>query len=146
MHGDDLGQVLERIRRLAATAGIRGEVDREQGMFHAPCEFDDGGRLAVLMQPTRMGRDGLLAVTVTCPVLHFSERRPIPEDLAMELLRRNERLCYARYGVRDLEEGGLVVASVDHPLEGLDPDRLHAMVQAVVQAAADLRRALEPPA
>lgn len=142
MSSDELERSLERIHEVAQLAGIRGVLDREQGMFRARYQFDDGRELAVLVQPTRMGEDGMLAVTVSCPILQFSEQRPIPDDMAMELLRRNERMFYARYGIRDLEDASLVVASVDHPLETLDAAELEVLMASVIQAAGELMQAV----
>ena len=54
---------------------------------------------------------------------------------AIDLLKKNEQVLFARYGMWSTADADMIVASVDHLLETLDPDELKTSMLCVALAA-----------
>ena len=59
----------------------------------------------------------------------------VSKAMALDLLRRNEALMFARYGLFERDDECLIVASIDHLLDSLDPSELPASAFHVAKAA-----------
>ena len=59
----------------------------------------------------------------------------ITRDQAVDLLVKNEAMTFARYGVWQSDEGHMIVASVDHILDTLDPEEVKTSMHLVALAA-----------
>jgi hypothetical protein len=59
----------------------------------------------------------------------------ISKEQAIDLLVKNEQILFARYGVWPQDGQHMIVASVDHILDSLDPEEFEAHVWHVAFAA-----------
>lgn len=127
--------VMERVAEVATLAGIKGKLDDDKERFSAGYRFDDGRTQVVYVREIRT--PGGLGVCVYSPAARYKKGffGGLSRKDAIELLLRNDALCFARYGLRDIDGEHYVVASVDLLLETMDPDELAAAMGSVSAAA-----------
>jgi hypothetical protein len=130
--------LLKQIGDVAAVAGVNGVVDPEFGSFTTLFHLDGDRSHRIFVRPT--GTIGPEKVVVTFSA--FAHEYPkktmlasVPTKELLQLLVRNEGMMFARYGLRELEDKYLVVASIDCLLETLDGLEFMIASQAVAQAA-----------
>lgn len=125
-------EVIENVAKVAALAGVKGQVNQRLKRFEATYKLDDGRvqRVFVRVISARAVRIYALCLKVKKGFLQGIKR-----EQALDLLRRNEQMPFARYGIAPLDGEDLIVASVDHILDTLDPQELASHMRAVTQAA-----------
>jgi len=128
---------LKTISEVAALAGLRGQIDDESQAFVLGFQLNDGRSQMVRVRPTMRTPDGQPIVSVESPCLVVKKDllSGMSKERALDLLRMNESTPFARYGIVELEGAGMVVASIDHLLETLDPDELKHSAWCVAIAA-----------
>jgi hypothetical protein len=128
---------LRKVGSIAELAGIRGEVDEEHMLFAAGFNLPDDRRQMVYVCET--GRSSTQSIVVTifspCRTVESGLFKGMSKAQAIDLLRKNEQMLFARYGLRTMGNRELVVASTDHLLETLDPEEFHAHVWHAAMAA-----------
>jgi len=129
-------EILERVSEVATLAGINGKVEdermrftmgfglpegRSQGVYVVDASRDDNRKIVTIFSPCLIVKKGWFS--------GFSKGR------ALDLLRLNEQVLFARYGIWERPKETMVVASVDHLLDTLDPDEFKASAFHVAFAA-----------
>lgn len=138
MSESELSSILKRISDVAALAGIRGRIDEQAGAFMGSFGLDNDRSQTVMVRPTMRTREGKAVVTILspCRVVDKGFWGGLSKDDALELLRHNENVPFARFGITPFGEGKeAVVASIDHILDTLDAEELHNHMWAVAMAA-----------
>ena len=132
----DILQVLERIDEIATLAGLRGHINEDQLRYEMGFGLDDGRSQVVYVRPVA-GATKKPVVTIFSPCLIKKKGRfqGISKKMALDLLRRNEKVVFARYGIAEARNESLILASVDHLLETLDPPEFGASAFHVAVAA-----------
>ena len=129
-------QVLKQVSQIAALAGLKGQVERGQH-FRMGFGLDDNRSQMVFVRPTAQTPAGKQVVTFFSPCL-VVPKGPLAGfsgDRAIDLLRRNEKVLFARFGIWEDDEQSMVVASVDHILETLDAEEFSTTAWYVALAA-----------
>jgi len=142
MVSDDKARVMGRVAEVAALAGIKGKLDGD-GDFGMGFELERGRTQMAFAR--YMGQAGGRDV-----VMFFSQAKCIKTGwlkglsraAALELLRLNSKVYFARFGIWEAPARGelMIVASLDHLLDTLDPEELRAAVWSVAQAADNYER------
>jgi hypothetical protein len=129
-------EVLERVNEVSTLAGINGSID-EQRMHYAMGFNLDAGRsqMVYVRNTAKGGSHQVITLFSPCMVMKKGFFSGISKDQAVDLLRRNENVMFARYGIWETETETMVVASVDHLLETLDPDEFKTSALHVAMAA-----------
>ena len=133
----DTQYVLEQVAKIAKQAGIIGEIDSESEHFEAGFELPDDRNQMVYVRPTAGSSEDGYVVTLFAPSKTFKKGffGGIKKSHCIDLLLANEQLSFARYGLWDVEGEYVVVASVDHLLDTLDPPEFEAAIWHVAMAA-----------
>lgn len=128
---------LERLSQVATLAGLKVHVNEEAMRVEAVCGLDGGRSQAVYMRFTAKDPEGNPVVTLFSPCLRLKKGMfsGISKQQATDLLMRNERMLFARYGLWTSDKEEMIVASVDHLLDTLDPAELKASMFFVAVAA-----------
>jgi hypothetical protein len=135
---EEYARLLKQIGDVAAVAGIQGEVDAEMGAYCTGFRTAENRRHRVFVRPTATAPGGKPVVTIYAVAKSFPKKKvaaAIPQKELMALLLKNENLMFARFGIRELEEEYLLVASADHLLDTLDADEFNASARYVANAA-----------
>ncbi|MDF1566252.1 MAG: hypothetical protein P1V51_24685 [Deltaproteobacteria bacterium] len=142
MNVEERLDVLKQIGNVAALAGLKGGVDDQGRHFMMGFALDDGRRQAVYVRPAGENIGGQLVVTVFSPCLSVKKGlfAGFSKDKALELLKLNEQVLFARFGIWENDDEYMVVASVDHLMETLDPDELKSSAWHVAFAADNYER------
>ncbi len=128
--------VLERIGEVATLAGLNGGIDEERMHFAMNFTLDGGRSQSVYVRNTAKGaQHQVITVFSPCLVVKKGFFSGLSKEQATDLLRRNENVLFARYGIWENEKETMVVASVDHLLETLDPDEFKNTALHVAMAA-----------
>ncbi len=129
--------VLEKVEEIATLAGMNGRINEDHLHFEMGFQLDGGRSQIVYIRPVPKAIDKNPVVTVFSPCLIKKKRvfQGISKKMALDLLRRNEQVVFARYGICDAKDGTAVVASIDHLLDTLDPPELSASCWHVAVAA-----------
>ena len=130
MAQEETPKVLERVAEVAARAGLAGHMEEDRYFLGVSLE---GARKQGVYVRDVTSDPGRPTISVFSPCLKFEGG--ISRDLALELLRANETMPFARFGLYETGQESLVVASLDHLLETLDPEELRAGVFSVAMAA-----------
>jgi hypothetical protein len=130
-------QQLQRIADVATLAGIKGRIDEARESFVASFTTGDERSQVVHVRPTVRTPKGQQVVTFVspCRVAKKGFLRGLSKDDALELLKLNERVPFARFGVLSGDEEDMVVTSVDHILDTLDAAEFFNHCWAVATAA-----------
>jgi hypothetical protein len=128
---------LKQVSEIAALAGLNGEMSDDGAAFMLGFEMDGGRSQVVRVRPTMQTPDGQPIVTVESPALVVKKGllSGISKDQAIELLMLNETVPFARFGLVEGEDAIMVVASIDHLLDTLDPDELRHSCWCVAMTA-----------
>jgi hypothetical protein len=135
---EEYARLLKQIGDVAAVAGIQGEVDAEMGAYCTGFRTAENRGHRVFVRPTATAPGGKPVVTIYAVAKSFPKKKvaaAIPQKELMALLLKNENLMFARFGIRELEEEYLLVASADHLLDTLDADEFNASARYVANAA-----------
>ncbi|MGD9126136.1 MAG: hypothetical protein PVH19_02050 [Planctomycetia bacterium] len=128
--------VLKKVAQIGALAGISGKIDQENGVFSAGMQMGNRGQL-VHVRPCNRNFQGAQVVTFFSPCIRVEKgfMKGITKEMAIELLRLNEEALFARYGIWTGQNADLIVASVDHLLDTLDPEEFESSFVHVAIAA-----------
>lgn len=129
--------VLKRIESVVTLAGLRSEIDEENGRVKLGFDLGAGRTQAAYVTPAGSCSDGDVVIEILSPCLRLKKgwMKGMSKEMAIDLLRRNQKMTFARFGVLEWESELLVVVSVDALLDSLDPAELGAHVTSVVEAA-----------
>ncbi|GAB4519605.1 MAG: hypothetical protein Tsb0020_38190 [Haliangiales bacterium] len=129
-------EILEHVSEIATLAGLKGGVDEQSLQFVMGFELDDQRSQVVYVRNSSAG-ERMRCISILSPCLRLKKGlwRGISKDMALDLLRRNEAIRFARYGLWETDKEALVVASVDYLLESLDPEDFHHAAFHVAYAA-----------
>lgn len=128
---------LEKIADIATLAGMKGEVDEDKLHFVAGFNLGEGRSQMVYVRATGRAPNDAPFVTFFSPCLTVKTGllKGISKEQALDLLVRNEQVPFARYGVWKQDGKDMIVASIDHLLDTLDPEELKHNMWAVALAA-----------
>jgi hypothetical protein len=136
MGAKDTLKVLEKVGEIATLAGINGELDDERMHYVMGFDLGEGRSQGVYVRDTsKDGDTPIITVFSPCLVVKKGLFSGISKEMAIDLLRRNEDVHFARFGIWDSDKEHMVVASIDHLLETLDPEEFEASVYHVAMAA-----------
>lgn len=132
--------VLKQIESVAALAGFKGVISDDGQFLVVGFDLGQGRSQRVFLRPSGSTPDGKTIVTISSPAgLHKKGwLTGFTRDAAIDLLRRNENLYFARFGIHEESPGSkelMIVASSDMILESLDADELRAHAFFVSNAA-----------
>jgi len=135
-------ELLEKVSEIATLAGIRGKIEEELLSFVASFAMPDNRSQVVFVRAGLATVKDSHVVTFMSPCLALKSGifGGLSKSQAIDLLRRNERLILARYGIATLGDQDHVVASVDAILETLDPEEFEAAIWHVAIAAETYER------
>jgi hypothetical protein len=130
-------EILEKVSDIAALAGIRGKIDEDRMVFGAGFNLPDNRSQIVYVRPTDATIKESVVVTFfsPCLVVKSGFMKGISKEQALGLLRANEQILFARYGLWTMGKQDMVVASVDQILDTLDPEEFEAHIWHVAMAA-----------
>lgn len=129
-------KILERVGEIATLAGFTGKLDEERLQFVIGFNFGNGRSQIVYIRDVSRSPDRqIITVFSPCLVKKKGFFQGISKEMAIDLLCRNEKVPFARYGIWESEKERMVVASIDHLLDTLDPPEFEASVSHVAVAA-----------
>lgn len=128
-------KIMERVAEVATLAGLKGKVSDDGTSFISGFNFDDGRSQMVLARAIRTPKGPGICVFSAAARYKKGFFGKLSREDAIELLRRNDKLCFARYGIRETDTEMMVVASVDLILETMDPEEFAAALSSVALAA-----------
>ncbi|MCA9176360.1 MAG: hypothetical protein KDB14_17860 [Planctomycetales bacterium] len=132
----NLNTVLQRVADIAKQAGISGDIHPQPGYFVAGFELPEQRSQIVYVRPKAGVEDhSLITVFSPCHVFKRGFLSGIGKSQCIELLQLNEKQPFARFGMWDDGKEQMIVASVDHLLETLDPSELRSAMWYVAMAA-----------
>jgi hypothetical protein len=128
--------VLKKIADIAKLAGIRGDVD-DKGRFAAGFTFSDKRTQLVYVLPTMQLPAGTVVnIYSPCRLVKGGLLSGMSKEQALDLLKTNEKIPFARYSVLESDDGELLVmAGMDALLETLDAAEFHTYLWAVATHA-----------
>jgi hypothetical protein len=137
--------VLKQLESIAALAGIKGVIHDDAEFFVIGFDMGDGRNQRVFLRPSGWTPDGKTIVTLSSPAKTQSKGwlASFSRDAAIELLRLNEKVFFARYGIQDpgpQSKEMVIVASSDVVLDSLDADEMRAHAYFVAKAADDYEK------
>jgi ABC-type polar amino acid transport system ATPase subunit len=128
--------VLKQVSEVSTLAGINGQVDERRMVFAMGFELDAGRSQVVYVRDSTQREDRkVITVFSPCLVVKKGLFSGFSKEQAMDLLRKNEGMNFARYGIWENKAETMVVASADHLLESLDPQEYKATAYHVAMAA-----------
>lgn len=130
-------QVLKQVANVAALAGLVGKIGEDGQSFGMSFDTAGGRGQFVYVRVTGSLPDGHTIVTVFSParVVDKGMFSGLSKDHAIELLKLNENTFFARFGIWDMQDKSMIVASSDLILETMDPTELRAHAGYVALAA-----------
>lgn len=129
-------EVLEKVDEIATLAGLKGHLEEDTLRYFIGIKLDDARRQGVWVRDiTRSPEHRVVTVYSPCLVIKKGLLSNISKERALELLRANEDLLFARYGIIESQKEMLIVASIDHLLDTLDPLEFEASVIHIAMAA-----------
>lgn len=133
---------LERVSEVATLAGIKGQLIEDRVEYHMQFGLDQGRHQRVVVRDSSKDDAKKSVVTIFSParVMKKGLFSGLSKEQAFELLRMNERMIFARFGIWETKAEIMVVASIDHLLDTLDPDEFKASTFCVAAAADDYER------
>ncbi len=129
-------EILEKVAEIATLAGLKGHMDEEAMRYFIGIGLEGDRKQAVYVRDTtRSDEHKIVTIYSPCLIVKKGFFAGVSKNQAIELLRLNEALHFARFGIIENEKESIVVASVDHLLDTLDPGEFEASVFCVAQAA-----------
>jgi hypothetical protein len=115
-------QVLERVGEIATLAGMKGQIDDENMRFVMGFGLGEGRSQMVYVKDSSKASDCQI-ITLFSPCWMQKKRRfkGVSKGMALDLLRRNAGLHFASYGLVEIKDAMMVIASIDHLVDTLDP-------------------------
>lgn len=134
---EDRLAVLRQVESVAALAGLRGEVIEDSSHFRMGFSRSQGRTQQVFVRCTGHTPDGKVIVTFFSPARRVTKGlfKGLGREQAMALLRLNENLYFARFGIWESTTEVMIVASMDAILESLDAAEIMAYAQYLSHAA-----------
>jgi hypothetical protein len=132
----DRVDALDKLASIAALAGVN--MGRNDRAMRLEGEFQLDAQRSQVCFARPSGRVGdKVVVTFFSPCLRVKKGflGGLSKELAITLLRRNENLLFARYGIVEEDDADVVVASADHLLDTLDPEEFEQAIWHVAMAA-----------
>lgn len=128
---------LERVAEIATLAGINGRIDEDRLRFEAGFGLAGNRSQVVYVRVTgaTIGDSPVVSFVSPCLLVKSGFMSGISKEQALELLRLNEQTLFARFGLWVNGNQNMVVASVDHLLDTLDPEEFRANMLSVATAA-----------
>lgn len=128
---------LERVSEVATLAGLKGRVIEDRMHYQMQFELERGRSQGVFVRDSSKEDQQKPIITIfsPCRVLKKGLFSGISKDQAVELLRLNEAVLFARFGIWETKSDIMVVASIDHLLDTLDPEEFMASTICVARAA-----------
>ena len=129
-------EVLEKLVSIAALGGVNMGVN--QRMMRVEGEFSLPGNRTQLcfVRPSAKLRDQVVVTFYSgCLRVKKGFLSGMSKDMAIDLLRRNENMLFARYGLMSDDDADMVVASADYLLDSLDPEEFEHAIWHVAMAA-----------
>ena len=129
--------ILKQVESVAAMAGLRGAIDEAQGHFYMGFDTGNGRSQRLFVRPTGPTHDGKTIVTIFSPARTLTKGMfaGLSRQEAIDILRINENLYFARFGIWESATEMTIVASADAVLEMLDAAEMRTFAYAVVNAA-----------
>lgn len=129
--------VLKQVESVAAVAGLQGAIDETRDHFHLGFETGNGRNQRLFVRPTGPTHDGKTIITFFSPARTLSKGMfaGLSRQEAIDILRINENLYFARFGIWESATEVTIVASADAVLETLDAAEMRTFAYAVVNAA-----------
>lgn len=129
--------ILKQVSQVAALAGLKGAIDDNGQLFRMLFTTGENRDQMVFVRHSGRTPGGQTIVTFYSPCLTVKKSLfgGFSKDQAIGLLKRNETLMFARFGLMEREDEMIVVASVDHILETLDPEEMEATAWYLATAA-----------
>lgn len=140
---------LKQIESVAALAGINGVISDDGEMFVLGFDQGEGRHQRVFIRPSGTTPDGKAIATITSPAKIQAKGgwlNDFSREDALELLKMNENMFFARYGIQDPGKESkemMIVASSDVILESLDAEELRAHLFFVASAADNYEKKLK---
>lgn len=136
-------ETLERLAEIAVLAGFDGSVNENEMRYELSFGLPEGRSQTVYI---RRADDSLGEATVVkffspCLVVKSGMfGSGVSKNMALELLKMNEAVKFARFGIWNGQSEDMIVASVDHLLDQLDPDEFKHHVLNVALVADSYER------
>ena len=128
--------VLERVEEIATLAGMNGRISEEHLRFEMGFGLDNGRSQVVYVRPVPSAtKNSVITIFSPCLIKKKGVFQGISKKMALDLLRRNEQVVFARYGICDAKDGSVIIASIDHLLDTLDPPEFSASSYHIAVAA-----------
>ena len=129
--------VLQKLSDIAKLAGIKARTNEEMLHLEAGFNLPDGRSQMVYVRPTAQNAKTGVVVTFFSPCLKVGKGflKGLSKEQAVDLLKKNEQVLFARYGIWESDDSNLIVASVDQLLDTLDPDEFGTNMWHVAMAA-----------
>ncbi|HZN93973.1 MAG TPA: hypothetical protein VFB81_14775 [Myxococcales bacterium] len=133
----DTVNALKRISEVAALAGIQTVVNEEAQRVEMGFGLDQGRSQVVCVKYMGKSPEDHDVITFFSPARVISKGflKGMSRESAIELLRLNCNMMFARFGILESEKEVMIVASVDHLLDTLDPAELKHTALSVAIAA-----------
>lgn len=134
---EELLAVLRQVESIAALAGLRGEVVEDAGHFRMGFSRSRERTQQVFVRYTGHTPDGKVIVTFISPARRVAKGlfKGLGREQAMDLLRLNENMYFARFGLWESKAEVMIVASMDAILESLDAAEIMAYAHYLSHAA-----------
>jgi hypothetical protein len=136
MNSPDAAAALNKIAEIAKLAGIRGGID-DRGRFRATFRTGENRSQVVYVFPTRRVPAGqVVNIYSLCRMVKGGFLSGMSKEDALELLKLNEQVPFARYSIMEDDQGQiLVMAGLDALLDTLDAAELNTYLWAVAMVA-----------
>ena len=135
MAADETLENLERVKEVATLAGLKGEIDEEKKQFRMRFILPGDRRQGVFVRDSSAKKRKVVTFFSVCLVVKKGLVSGFSKEMAIDLLRTNEKLHFARFGIWDFDKAVTVVASYDCLLDTLDADECHNAAWSVAFAA-----------
>lgn len=135
MAANEVLENLQRVEEVAALADLKGEIDEAREHFQMGFTLPGDRRQVVLVRDSSAKGRKVVTFFSVCMAVKKGLISGLTKEMAVDLLRTNERLHFARYGIWDTDQEVTVVASVDCLLDTLDAAECHNAAWAVAFAA-----------
>jgi hypothetical protein len=132
---------LEEVHKIAQLAGIKAQLDDGHLQVVIGVGLPEGRTQLVYVRVTGEIEDSPVVTFLSpCRIIKKGLLRGLTRDQAIDLLKRNEQILFARFAIQTMKGEDIVVASTDHLLKTLDPEELRSAVLCVAKAADDYEK------
>jgi hypothetical protein len=132
---------LERVSEVATLAGINGKLIEDRVQYVMQFGLDQGrSQMVYVRDSSKDDEKKIVTIFSPCHALKKGLFSGLSKEKAVELLRLNENMLFARFGIWENKKEIMVVASINHLLDTLDPEEFKASTCCVAMAADDYER------